>query len=242
MTPAGVTAGEPARQPFWDWEDVAIFFGLGLPCLVASVLLSRGFLWAIGWQPASKAMVLLPTQFLGYGLWFVGLYVLLKVKYDQPFLPSLGWVRPRRGFWRSLFWGPMLAFGVAFLGLALRTPPIEMPFRDLLSDKYSIMMTGFFAVTLGPLAEELAFRGFLMPVLVRSIGKWGGIVAAALPFALLHGPQYSWSWRHLLLLAVAGVFFGWVRHSTGSTVTATMTHFTYNLTFFSAYLVQQGRH
>jgi membrane protease YdiL (CAAX protease family) len=102
-----------------------------------------------------------------------------------------------------------------------------------------LILTGLFGVSIGPLCEELAFRGFLMPLLIRSLGAWAGVLITALPFALLHGPQYSWSWQHIVLLALAGTAFGLVRHLSGSTAAAVMTHATYNLTFFSA-LVMQG--
>src|SRR5256885_2249784 len=76
------------------------------------------------------------------------------------------------------------------------------------------------AVTLGPVSEELIFRGFLFPLLARTFGVVVAILGAALPFALLHGPQYAWSWRHILLVLLAGCAFGWVRHRTGSTAVA----------------------
>lgn len=224
--------------PFWSYEDLAVFFGLGLPCLFFSVLLSKGLFAVLGVTP-NRALQLLPAQFIGYALWFACLYLLLKLKYGRPLLASLAWVAPRGGWVAiSAFFGPLLAFGVGIMGLLLKTPQIEMPFRDMLTDRFSVLLFGLFAVTLGPLSEELAFRGFLMPLLVRSLGPVAGIVITSLPFALLHGPQYSWSWRHLLLLTMAGTFFGFVRHRTGSTRAAAMTHATYNLTFFSAFLAQ----
>ncbi len=80
-----------------------------------------------------------------------------------------------------------------------------------------------------------------MPLLSRKFGVWVGIVMAAVPFALLNGPQYAWSWQHIALLVLASVAFGGVRRITGSTAAAAMTHATYNLTFFSAFLVTQSR-
>jgi hypothetical protein len=225
--------------PFWSYEDLALFFGLGLPCLVLSLVAVEVALWAFPLK-LSKAVQVLSAQFVGYGLWFTALIVLLRLRYEAPFWKSLAWTMPKRGIWSSLVQGPILAFVVAWLGLALRTPNIDIPFKDLLSDQLSITLTGIFAVTVGPVCEELAFRGFLMPVLMRTFGAWGGILITALPFALLHGPQYSWSWRHLLLLVLAGAAFGRVRLITGSTVAAALTHATYNLTFFSA-LVAQGK-
>ncbi|MBI3683639.1 MAG: CPBP family intramembrane metalloprotease [Acidobacteria bacterium] len=227
------------QYPFWTYEDIALFFGMGLPCLVLSVMVMEGLVWFIPSRPG-KAAQLLAAQFIGYGLWFASLILLFRVRYEAPFWSSLAWVMPKQGFWRAVVQGPMLAFAIAWLGIFLQTPNIDMPFRDLITDRVSMMLTGVFAVTVGPLCEELAFRGFLMPLLTRTFGVWGGILITALPFALLHGPQYSWSWRHILLLLLAGVAFGRVRHLTGSTAASAMTHATYNLTFFSALVMQRG--
>jgi membrane protease YdiL (CAAX protease family) len=109
----------------------------------------------------------------------------------------------------------------------------------LLRDRWSILLVGTFAVTLGPLAEELIFRGFLQPLAVRSFGQWAGITLASAPFALLHGPQYAWNWQHMLLLFLASFVFGYTRHRTGSTAASTVVHATYNLTFFVGYLAQR---
>jgi membrane protease YdiL (CAAX protease family) len=79
-----------------------------------------------------------------------------------------------------------------------------------------------------------------MPLLVRSLGAAGGVTLAAVPFALLHGPQYAWSWSHVLLVGLAGVAFGVARQVTGSTAVATAMHAAYNLTFFAGFLLQGG--
>ena len=63
--------------------------------------------------------------------------------------------------------------------------------QELLRDRLSIASIGFFAITLGPLCEELVFRGFLQPLLIRTFGVAAGILLCAVPFALLHGPQYA---------------------------------------------------
>lgn len=228
------------QYPFWNYEDIALFFGMGLPCLVFSIAILEAIVYVLPVKP-SQSVYLLTAQFVGYTMWFASLVLLLRVRYEAPFWASLAWLVPKQSFWRYVFQGPMLAFAVAFLGLAMRAPQIEMPFKELLTDRVSTMMTGVFGVTIGPLCEELAFRGFLMPVVVRSLGVWPGILITAVPFALLHGPQYSWSWRHLLLLLLAGTAFGRVRHITGSTAAAALTHASYNLTFFSALIVQGNR-
>jgi uncharacterized protein len=226
----------PRPYPFWGYHDVILFIGLSLPSLLAGVavtLLAGRFLNMPG-----KAMPLLLAQFTGYGIWFLSLYLLFRVRYHRPFWDSLAWTGTKSQLAAGLVIGPLIAINIAIAGALLQAPEVEMPIRELLSDRVSVALVGVFATTLGPLCEELAFRGFLMPLLVRSAGPAAGIVLAALPFALLHGPQYGWSWSHVTLVGVAGVCFGVARHVTGSTAVATAMHATYNLTFFAGFLMQ----
>ena len=134
--------------------------------------------------------------------------------------------------------GPFLAVGIGYLGYLLRTPEISLPFEQMLDNRPTLLLFSIFVIILGPLCEELAFRGFLLPLFVRSFGAAAGIVVTGLLFGCLHAPEYSWSWRHVLLVAVAGTVFGWVRYRTGSTAAATYVHSSYNLTQFAAFVVQ----
>jgi hypothetical protein len=45
---------------------------------------------------------------------------------------------------------------------------------------------------------------------LRSLGAGPGILAAAIPFGLLHFPEYGNSWRHALLISLVGAAFGWM--------------------------------
>ena len=121
------------------------------------------------------------------------------------------------------------------IGAALNTPPIDSTLKELLQDRPSLVLVGLFAVTAGPVCEELAFRGFIMPLLARSFGIAAGIILTAIPFALLHGPEYSWAWQYLALLTLVGCAFGWVRYRSGSTAIAAVMHAAYNFAFMVAY-------
>jgi membrane protease YdiL (CAAX protease family) len=79
-----------------------------------------------------------------------------------------------------------------------------------------------------------------MPLAIRSLGVATGIILSALPFAILHGPEYAWTWQYVTLIGFAGAIFGCVRYYTGSTLASAAMHSTYNLTFFAA-LVYSGR-
>jgi hypothetical protein len=225
------------EYPFWNYRDLALFAGMALPSILLSLAMvaAMGRVYSVG-----KAAPVLMVQFLGYLFWFISLYALLRMKYGRPFWLSLKWEGRAAGVGRALLAGPAVALTVGWMGMLLGNPDRDLPMLELLSDRWSIVLVGLFAVTLGPLCEELAFRGFLMPLLTKTLGPVVGIVIAAAPFALMHGPQYGWSWRHIVLVGLAGVAFGWTRFATGSTAAAAAMHSTYNLTFFMGFLISRG--
>jgi hypothetical protein len=230
---------QPEKYPFWDWLDVALLSTLALPLILP--MLSGG-----GAAPhptpsitRERAIAALLLTFSFYGVWFLALYALIRLRYGRPFWRSLAWLRPPRGLWDSAGWGFLMALAALVLGALLRPPEIKTPFQEFLKDPGAIVLIGVFAVTLGPLCEELMFRGFLMPLLVRSFGALAGVLAAAVPFALLHGFQYAWTWQLLLIIFLAGAGFGWMRHRSGSTAAAVVMHAAYNLTQFAITLAAQ---
>ncbi len=177
---------------------------------------------------------------IGYCLWFLGLFAILRVTGEGSLRDSLAWRLPKTGIGLSLFGGPVLAIVVTVFGVLMKTPEVENQIRTWLSaDRTSLILTAVFATMLAPLFEEVAFRGFLQPLFVRAAGAFLGIVGTALPFALIHGPQVHWSWQHLLLLTLAGSVFGWIRYRTASTVASTIMHSTYNLTQLVGFLASR---
>jgi hypothetical protein len=136
--------------------------------------------------------------------------------------------------------GMMTAVLVAVASLLIRTPTGENPLTQMLETRADVLVMGTLAITLAPLCEELAFRGFLQPLLERSLGAAPGILLAAIPFGLLHFHEYGNSWRHALILSMAGASFGWMRHATGSTKAAAIMHASYNLLFVIGLMTQKG--
>jgi membrane protease YdiL (CAAX protease family) len=226
--------GDERDEVFWHYRDLLIFALLSVPCLITAALFSRVLGGAVPQIGVSKTWI---AMLLFYVLWFGALYVLLYTGYRRPFWFSLGWRYPIAGKWFAAAGGPVLAMLVGMLGTLFRTPVIETSLKKLIQDRLSLVLFGIFSMIIGPVCEELAFRGFLMPLLVRSFGPVAGIVGAAVPFALLHGDQYSWTWQYIVLVALAGVVFGWVRYRTGSTMASALMHSTYNATFYAAYVI-----
>jgi membrane protease YdiL (CAAX protease family) len=97
-------------------------------------------------------------------------------------------------------------------------------------------------VALGPVLEEIVFRGYLFAALIWSFRRfaghvlpnWAVIVIAALVFALVHLAQPGVKWLELACIASTGTLYGWVRCRSGSTAPAAISHAAYNLTLYAA--------
>ena len=76
-------------------------------------------------------------------------------------------------------------------------------------------------VILGPLQEELIFRGFLLRGMAPAIGTWPAIVVTAGVWAISHG-QYEWFFIGEIF--ALGVLFGWIRCRSGSTIVPFILH------------------
>lgn len=229
----------PDRYPFWSYTDVALFIGLSIPCLLLGVGLVRGVAALFRLHPHLQITEPLIGQFVGYGFMLLVLKLIFRLQYDRPMWRSLGWNPLRLPPLIIVIAGLLTAFAVSFFGAVLQTPNVSNPMTRMMEDRGSVILLAIFGITLGPLFEELVFRGFLQPLLVRSAGAIGGVLLAAVPFGLLHFQEYGNSWRHVVLITLAGASFGWMRHRTGSTRSAVLMHASYNALFFFALMAQR---
>src|SRR5579863_4983160 len=106
--------------------------------------------------------------------------------------------------------------------------PKETPFEKLFMRPRDAYLLAIIAVSLGPLVEELFFRGFFYPVLARRWGAAWGIFLTALPFAAMHMPQYGYAWGALLVILTVGIVCGIVRAVTHSVGASFLVHVGYN--------------
>ena len=116
--------------------------------------------------------------------------------------------------------------GLDLLGRFLPMPKTT-PFDQFFARPSDAYLTVAFAVTLGPLMEELFFRGFLYPVIARRLGVLWGILLTALPFGLMHYLQYR-SWGAVLIIILVGVVLTTVRAATKSVASSFLAHVGYN--------------
>jgi membrane protease YdiL (CAAX protease family) len=223
------------REPVWDYLDLALFLGAILPSLALAALLSRASrMVAPGWFFSDAVRTLVFQSFM-YVFLVGALYLVIAWRYGEPFLPSLGWTFPIPHAFMVLAAGPALTILLSALGVLLRAPLDSSQIEVLIKSRASLAAIILFGVVLAPIFEEMLFRGFLLPLLVRSVGPWLGILLTAVPFALLHGAQNHWAWQPVLLIGIAGIAFGYVRYKTGSTTAAFLMHSAYNATGFFGY-------
>ena len=177
---------------------------------------------------AQKPVLALLSEFLAYGVVAIYMILLLEVKYHTRFWSAIRWNWPgMAGF--SLLGIGILMLGLDLLGRFLPMPKTT-PFDQFFERPTDAYLTAAFAVTLGPLMEELFFRGFLYPVLARRMGVAWGIFFTALPFGLIHMFQYGYAWGVVLLIFLMGVVCTAVRAATGSVASSFLVHVGYNAT------------
>ncbi len=211
MSPPIILA-EPDR-PFWGFAEILLIAALFIPAVLAgsfAVQAASGYLHI----DPKLGFPLLIAEFIGYGIVFIALRVLFA-RHGRPLFESLAWIpQPFRPFDLAVL-GVVLAVAVVLLGNLLGFPNVETPFDKLLSDALSRITIALFGITLGPIIEELLFRGFLQPVLVSSFGVLPGILATSAVSGAMHLMQNAFLWQSGVLITLVGFVLGVVRHVSG---------------------------
>ncbi|WP_430388525.1 CPBP family intramembrane glutamic endopeptidase [Dyella sp. 20L07] len=79
-------------------------------------------------------------------------------------------------------------------------------------------------VSVGPLVEELLFRGVLLSAISRYVGNGWAIGLTAVLFACVHLPDLSYLWYAVPNLALLGLVLGWLRVQSGSIWPSVLAH------------------
>jgi uncharacterized protein len=228
---------QPLRLPIWGWEDAALLAGAFLPAFGCSLVLLRLMRAVAPAWFAITAVSTLALQLLVYLFMIGALFCVVALKYGQPFWTALSWTLAFRGAIPSLLAGPLLAVGISALGVAIHTPELRDPIREMMSGRTSLVLVVLFGVFVAPFVEELFFRGFLFPLVARSVGPWASMLLTAIAFALPHGAQNQWAWQQLVLIGIAGAAFGFARYKTGATTASFLMHAGFNATQFAGFLL-----
>lgn len=231
LSPAAVPR-PVVEDPVWSGWDVLLIAALTFVTMV--VLQFAVLLAAHAWryphetlsEVAQKPILLLVSQFLIYAVVAACMVMLVEGKYHVAFWQAIRWNWPRSQ-WRLLALGAVMLVALGALQNLLPMPK-DTPFEHLFDRPRDAYLLSIIAVSIGPLMEELFFRGFLYPVLARRMGVFWGIVLTALPFGLIHLPQYGDAWAAGLVIFLVGIVCGAVRAATKSVGASFLVHVGYN--------------
>jgi membrane protease YdiL (CAAX protease family) len=217
-----LAVAEPER-PFWGFAELFLAGAVFLAALAGTISAGARYLHV---QPESGLWSVL-EEMTAYAILFLALKAMFA-RYGRGLLESLGWKDSPFSPLTLLAIGMGLSVFVVLLQYALLTPDVETPFDRLLEDPLSRVAVALFGISLGPMVEELLFRGFLQPVLVSAMGVFPGILLTSVMFGALHLSQNAFVWQSGALIMFVGFVLGVIRHLSGSTKASTIVHIAYN--------------
>ena len=226
---------EAPTDPAWNGWDVIRLVFLTIVALFVGVftalLVARWWLYphtALG-EIARIPLVIVAGQSLAYLLVLAYMYVLVTRERGRPdFFAAIHWNWPS-GTAVAAYVLTGLALSVALQLLAHFLPiPKGLPIDNFFRTPAEAWALSILSITLAPLMEELFFRGFLYPVLARSLGLPLAVLVTALGFAALHGAQLMFSWGPVLVIFLVGLVLTMVRAQQNSVAAGVLIHMAYN--------------
>ncbi len=226
-------AGLAERFPVWRLVDVfyvvlvlflAMFITGTLAALIA--LLLPAYAHVKPAQMATDPRVVVPSQVVAYMITVLFIFRLITVHYRANFWDSIRWRWPRS-------WVPFFFIGIG-LSLLLQIVshflpiPKQLPIEQFFRTSSGVWLMAIFGTFIAPFAEELFFRGLLLPALIERVGMFLSVVFTSLTFALIHAGQLGWSWAALAVLTAVGFVLTMVRLRADSLAASVIVHFSYN--------------
>ncbi len=183
----------------------------------------------------------IPMMALSYGAILLAASMLFGRVWQYGFFDGIHWNWP--ALRRNWMWLPLLGVGLGFtIQLASNYFPVpkELPVDAFFRNASDAWMVALFGIFVAPVAEEIAFRGFLYP----SLRPWTGRIAAAIltsaPFALLHAQQVAHAWGPLAMVFLVSLVLVAIRERTGSVAASALVHACYNLSIFVVIFYASG--
>lgn len=231
----------PDENPVWNGWDVVLIAAITLFSIFVFVFATtfaaqklfypRLPLMEVGKFP----LVTVVAQLFAYVVVFAFMVWLVSGHYGRRFFAEVRWRWPE-GWWLYLGLGVVLSITLQAVASFLPMPK-ELPIDRFFQTPAEAWVLSLFGVTVAPLMEELFFRGFLYPVLVRRLGLVAGIGLTSLGFGLIHAPQLGRAWAPVLVVFLVGVALTVVRARTKSVAASMLVHIAYNGTLSLALFV-----
>ena len=232
--PPAPIAQAPSENPVWNGWDVLqiVFLTIGSVVIflpLVALAAQRLFYPKVAFvEIITFPLVTVVGQGFAYLVILAFMFSIVKRVPGQDFWQAIRWNRP--GNWsRYLLVG--IALAIALQGIAHFLPiPKEVPMDRFFKTPEEAWALSLFGITFAPLLEELFFRGFLYPVLVRRLGVTIAVLATAAGFSLIHAPQLGRAWAPVLVIFMVGLALTITRAVTKSVAASFITHMAYNST------------
>jgi uncharacterized protein len=118
----------------------------------------------------------------------------------------------------------LLAADLIFFGGAGKPADVLETFATTLHGPLGVILFALAVAVVGPIAEELVFRGFLLPRLAARIGRGWALAASSVIFGCMHA-NYG---LYAGLTVVLGWMLGWARLSSGGLTVPIALHMIIN--------------
>ncbi|HEY4739640.1 MAG TPA: type II CAAX endopeptidase family protein [Candidatus Acidoferrales bacterium] len=235
----------------WGWLDIFVFVLVSIAAyFISAIVLIIAFMakgtnvQQLQHSPRALALFFILNTVMASLVQLGFLYLRTRVLSGEPFWRGLGWwsfdslkLDPRRVVAYCVLTGIVLSALVDEMSNYVGHKgqlPIEVYFQD----RRSVFLLMVLAITLAPLVEEMIFRGYIYPVVARSLGIPTGVILTGILFGLLHAPQLSGAWAQIGLLVVVGIVFTYIRAASRTVLASYITHLSYNGYIFISTMIQ----
>lgn len=246
-SPADQAASAPT--PWQAVALIALYFVLQL-AVGSAITLLAGAVAALAQHAGWAAIVPLGRQWLGrsdmtaaavMSTLLVSTAVIVRLtrrrwpqRWHEGRLPGLGFTQ-----------SPHLAFYIAALTAGVMMPIVGGMLTQWLAQGHEVsqdikqlgantslalrLPLALLVISVGPMVEELLFRGVLLSAIARTTNNGTAIALSAALFACVHLPDLSFLWYALPNLFLLGLILGWLRVQSASIWPAVVAHGMNNL-------------
>jgi len=217
--------GIEASMP-WKFSDVFFIY-------VLIIALSIIFIGILLYSSVDINMGLFISLFqLAISFATVGLvYAVVSIKYQMPFKEALGLDFSKTPYYirQGLFAAVIILLSTTFISYMFSNFGVggkQNPYVELSEDRLRAVI--FLAVFIAPIMEEIFFRGFMQPALVKNLGAGPGILITAIIFGISH-TQYQDYYAALTAVITIGLILGITKHTTNSIMPGIFAHLVNNI-------------
>lgn len=173
------------------------------------------------------AILQLSISFVTLGI----VYYIVTVKYQVPFKEAFGiyFHKTPSFFSQGIMSIAAIIITTTIISLVFsQFSQIEKPspYTSMTEDRIRAII--FLAIFIAPIIEEIFFRGFMQPALIKTVGVIPGIFITALIFGISHTQYLDYNIA-LISVTTIGIILGITKYYTGSVMPGIFAHLLNNI-------------